>query len=389
MNATKQAKKQGTRPWVIVVLALGFCAWAQPPASLADVFTIDGTAGALYDGQLDGWPFPPPDGVADFGGNPLSVALKAGVLEMRGIAEFPLAPLAGLGSADIVSATLTFNIDDVIGTFGPGADFDGTAAETIVLFSYAGNGAIDLSDFGNVAGAPLAVVDTTPFGVITDATLAVSGPLFFDVDVTNELKDLLDNGDPALGIVLATTDDQTATSLDDLGDGGAGPPGVGGAKLPFLTVVTQTGAPPVFDKKQRACQKQIAKQAAILAQKKHAWLRTCLQRILADTAKGKPLDKAQEKCGKLLDETDPSSKLARAVAKLESKITAKCADTTPADLGFPCSSGAPDFAAVAQCVADAVEDNVERMVAAEYAHACNLIGAVGLQTNFPVLCAGN
>jgi hypothetical protein len=139
----------------------------------------DGTGCTLYDAVLDGFPpIAPQDGTADFAGNALGIALQSGVTEERGIAELPLQPLTdlGLGSSDIDAATLTFNVDDVVSTFGPGTAFDGTAAETIVLFGYSGNGTIDLADFGNVVGAPLAVVDTTPFGVITDASLATSGP---------------------------------------------------------------------------------------------------------------------------------------------------------------------------------------------------------------------
>lgn len=188
-------------------------------AARAETIVIDDTtAGTVIDGILDGFPFPPPglapDGVGDFLGNALAVALLPGVTEERGIVELPLAPLAGLTSVDIQEATLTFNIDDVVSTFGPGTTFDGTAAETIVLFRYAGNGVIDLADFGNVAGSPLAVVSTTSLGTITDATLAVSGPLQFEVDVTAALGTLLDASATHFGLVFTTTDARRAGAAE-------------------------------------------------------------------------------------------------------------------------------------------------------------------------------
>jgi hypothetical protein len=121
-----------------VAMALGACALlASAATARADVLTIDSdSAGTLYDGVIDGFPgLATFDGTADLKGNALAVALLDGVTEERGIVEFPLDALVGLGSGDIVSATLSFNIDDVLSSFGPGTTFDGTAAESIVLFS--------------------------------------------------------------------------------------------------------------------------------------------------------------------------------------------------------------------------------------------------------------
>ena len=213
---------------ILAASAAVFC--VSVPAR-ADVIVLDqNTVGTLYDGLLDGFPsvftF---DGIADGAGNALAVALQDGVTEERAIGEIALQSLidAGVTASDVDEAVLTFNIDDVLSTFGPGTTFDGAAAETIVLFNYAGNGTIDLADYENVVGAPLAVVDT-----VAEATLAGSGPVFFDVDVTAALKAHLDAGESFMGIVWATQDDGSGTSLDDLGDGSAGPPGVGGSSMP-------------------------------------------------------------------------------------------------------------------------------------------------------------
>ena len=169
------------------------------------------------------------------------MGLKAGVTEERAIVEFPLASLAGVAASGVTSAVLTFNVDDVLSTFGPGTDFDGTASERIAIATYAGDGAVGLDDFGkgNLAGA----VDAG--GTITDATLGTSGPLRFEVDITAAVRTLVGTGATHLGLVLSTDDSPTGTSIDDLGIGGSGPPGVDGATLPFVTITTtDTGATP-------------------------------------------------------------------------------------------------------------------------------------------------
>ncbi len=276
---------------IALSLALGLLS-IRPAESGADVIVIDSTtAGTLIDGLLDGFPNAAPfDGNADFAGNAFAVALKNGVTEERGIAELPLQSLgdAGLTSADIQSAVLSFNIDDVLSTFGPGTSFDGTAAETIILFGYAGNGAIDLADFQNVAGAPLGIVDTTAHGVITDASLATTGPLLFTVDVTSALKAHLDAAHAYMGVVWATNDSPTGTSLDNLGPGSGGPPGVGGATLPFLTITTVSDEPPVFGKSALKCQKALAVQAGNFVKGKQKNMGKCLDAVLTAVAKGQP-----------------------------------------------------------------------------------------------------
>lgn len=209
---------------------------ACPPGAEAAVIVLGGsTPGASYDGVIDGFPgIAPLDGTPDTGGNALAVGLKAGVTEERGIAELPLAPLAGVAPSDVTSAVLTFNVDDVLTTFGPGTDFDGTASERILVKTYAGDGAAGPDDFDKGTAAGTVNVG----GGITDETLAASGPVRFTLDVTPAVKSLLGSGATHLGLVFSTDDSPTATSLDDLGPGGSGPPGVGGAVLPFVTVTT-------------------------------------------------------------------------------------------------------------------------------------------------------
>lgn len=358
----------------------------------ADTFVInDTTVGSVYDGILDGFPFPPPglapDGAGDFTGNALAVALQTGVTEERAIVELPLASLAGLTSADLDTAVLTFNIDDVVGSFGPGTTFDGTAAATIVLFRYSGNGTIDLADFGQVAGAPLAVVSTASFGTITDATLAASGPLQFDVDVKAALGALLDGSATHMGIVFTTNDASSATSLDNLGAGGAGPAGVGGAALPFLTVTTVPNEPPVWDKDQQGCQAAIAKGGVKLSATLHKELSKCFNAVLKAAGAGDPLTTAATKCTAALDTGNAGSKVGKAIAKLQSGVVDKCADLAPASVDSPCDAAATNFADVATCVADASIETISELVAAEYSPACALITAVGLEADYPALCA--
>jgi hypothetical protein len=210
------------------------------PAEAAVIRLDTATSGTTFDGVLDGFPgIAPLDGTADAGGNALGVGLKEGVTEERSIIEFPLASLGGAGAAAITSAVLTFNIDDVLSTFGPGTDFDGTAAEGISVTVYSGDGAVGLDDFGK---GTLAGTVTTG-GTITDATLQSTGPVQLTVDITAAVKNLVGSGATFLGIVLATDDSPTGTSIDDLGVGGSGPPGVDGATMPFVIITTSDGVP--------------------------------------------------------------------------------------------------------------------------------------------------
>lgn len=226
-------------------ITAGFLALALvPPAGAATIRIDSSTPGTAFDGLVDGFPgIAPLDGNADIGANALGVGLKPSVTEERGVAELPLAPLAGVTATAVTSATLTFNIDDVLSTFGPGTDFDGTAAERIAVVVYPGDGQVTLDDFQRGQAAPAAIVDTSSAGTISDASLATSGPIRFTVDVKAALQGLLAGGATHMGVVFVTDDANTGTSLDDLGLGGAGPPGVGGATLPFLVVNTSGPQP--------------------------------------------------------------------------------------------------------------------------------------------------
>jgi hypothetical protein len=364
------------------ILALAACLCAG--AARADVIVLDqSTPGTVYDGVLDGGFVPPSttvpaDGTPDSQGNALAVAL--GVVELRGIAEFPLAPLAGLAGTDIAGAILTLTIDDVIGLFWPGAVFDGTAAESIVVFAYSGNGVVDLADFNNVVGAPAGIVDTTPLGVITDATLAVSGALAFSADLTGVIQDLLDGGATHIGLVFVTDDAGTATSLDNLG--------VAGAAMPFITVTTVVQEPPVFDKPQRLCQQALGLHARKLAAFAHTQLQVCFNRVVKDVSLGKDLGAALALCAKGLDlSSETASKVARFRAKSLAKIAAKCDGLTPADLNGPCDASASTLADVAACVVDNHLQRVEEMVRAEYRDACGIASAVDVDTDYTALCA--
>lgn len=208
---------------------------------------VAGAGGAIFDGIVDGFPgIAPQDGTPDIAGNRLGVGIKPGAVEERGIGEFPLAGLIGGLTADgITSAVLTFNIDDVLATFGPGTDFDGTAAQRIQIHTYSGDGTITLADFTQGNGTPAVTVTTGGQGAITDATLAGSGPVVFEVDLTTPVKALVQSGATHLGIVFVTDDTNSGTSLDDLGPSSSGPPGVGGAKLPFLTINGGGGPAPI------------------------------------------------------------------------------------------------------------------------------------------------
>lgn len=215
---------------------------AAPRAPAAQEIIVGYDQGARFEGFIDGFPgIVPFDGVPDLGENAPAVALKAGVTEERTVGEFPLPPQA---TPDLLaSATLVFNVDDVLSTFGPGTDFAGRAASRIFVHVYAGDGVLALADYTLVSAPGHAVDTVAAYGTITDATLRASGPRFFSVDVTEDVRAVLAGGASFAGFVWRTDDNPTGTSLDDLGEGSAGPPGVGGSRLPELTLVLQQPTP--------------------------------------------------------------------------------------------------------------------------------------------------
>jgi hypothetical protein len=374
-----------------VAAVAAFLLNAAAPAARADVITIDDTsAGAIYDSILDGFPFPPPgttpNGTGDFPGNALGVALQTGVTEERAIIELPLADLVGIAPGDVVSATLTFNIDDVVGTFGPGTTFDGTGADTIIAFGYSGNGTIELADFGNVVGAPLGVVDTTPEGIITDASLAVSGPLGFDVDVTAAIVNHLTASNTFMGVVLVTDDASSATSLDDLGNAGAGPAGVNGSFMPFLTVVTDAGEPPAFGSAEEKCQAAIAKNGGKYLKAVQGSLTKCMGKVLGAAADGDDPTLETADCAAEADPASPTSKVGKAKGKAQAGIEKACTGLLPSAINSPCDDAATTFAQVSICLTANHETQAAEAVRAAYADACAILGAVALDTAYPAVC---
>jgi hypothetical protein len=217
------------KPISTAIALLVVIAAAAPVAAEEVIIGVE--QGAEFDATVDGYPMLAAfDGVPDFpaGYNTLSIGLQLGVTEERGIGEFPLRALpAGM----VRTATLVFNIDDVIGTFGPGTSFRGTASQRILVHLYAGDGEVTIDDHLAIE-RPAHLVE--PQGRITDQTLAQSGPLTYDVDVTDEAREIIAAAPVAIGVVFRTTDSPSATSLDHLGDAGAGPPGVNGSFLPYL-----------------------------------------------------------------------------------------------------------------------------------------------------------
>ena len=101
------------------------------------------TAGTVFDGIVDGFPnLAAKDGTGDFGGNPLSRRPQG--RRHRG----PLGDGAArshssraIAAERIQSATLRFNVDDVLSTLGPGTELNGQAADTILVHLYDGDGA--------------------------------------------------------------------------------------------------------------------------------------------------------------------------------------------------------------------------------------------------------
>jgi hypothetical protein len=352
------------------------------PAAHAVTFVLDGSTGADYDSVGDGWffttpPNQPPDGVGDLGGQALAVAKQNGVVELRAMAEFPLSPLSGFTALQVESATLTITIDDVIGGFGPGTAFDGTAGNPLVVFAYPADGTVAVSDF---SPAGLTEVGQIATGTITDASLAVSGAVSFEVDVTDELKAALTSGDAAFGALIATLDSPTGTSLDDRG--------VPGRKFPFLTIETIPTVPPVYSADELACQTTLSKEATKLQAAETKALAGCFDAVLKDSAKNAGVVGAstQSNCEAALDPSDANAKLTKAVAKFADKVLSKCADVAPAAINVPCDNDAAGIGETIECVGAAAQDTAERLIGKTYGNACTLLYSVGLDDDFPAVC---
>jgi cysteine-rich repeat protein len=233
-----------THQLVSALLAIALVGGAAPARAQSRTVVIDQLDdGTVFDGIIDGFPnLAPKDGNPDFGGNPLSVALKTDVTELRSVMEFPLDELADVLPEDVLAATLTFNVDDVLSTFGPGTDFSGSAADTIFVHPYDGDGTAAVGDYLN-RGEPAWEVDTGP-GAITDTTLNTTGAVYFEIDVRDRLRAAITAGTPFLGFLWRTNDSPTGTSIDDLGEGASGPPGARGSSMPFLTIEVEEPPPP-------------------------------------------------------------------------------------------------------------------------------------------------
>lgn len=367
-----------------LALALGMIA-ASAALPRAETYVLDEQTGAVHDSIGDGWffagtapPLPAPDGTGDAGGQALAIGLIAGVLELRAVSEFPLAPLtaSGLTAAQIQSATLTFTIDDVIGTFGPGATFNNEASDPIAVYHFPGNGIVTTADFSPPGATQVGIV--TP-GLLTDATLASSGAVSFDVDVTAALRAALTVGNTAFGVLIGTTDSPTAASLDDLG--------VAGAALPIVTVVTIPLSPPVLSSAAQTCQATIAKASQKLIGTALQSFAGCFGLVSKDFAPDQTLaPTTAAKCASALDPNSPDSKLGKALGKLVADVEKKCEGLVPADLGSPCDPSATTIAQTATCLRDTQRALAESQIARQYASSCTLLSAVALDAAFPGIC---
>lgn len=355
-----------------------------PGLAAAETYVLDASTGANYDAVGDGWffttpPNQPPDGIGDVGGQALAIGKITGTLELRAMAEFPLASLTGLTAAQIASVKVTFKIDDVINSFGPGATFDGTASSPIAVYSYPADGTVTVADF---APAGMSQLGTVTVGVMTDTTLASTGPVAFEVDATTNFKAALTNGNAAFGVLFGTNDSPTATSLDT-----GVPAGSTAGALPIVTITTIPLTPPVLSGAEQTCQATIAKASAkALATAQKGFL-GCFSLILKDYAPDSTLaSTTAPKCAGMLDHTVASSKLGKDLAKLESSVASKCTGLTPADIGSPCNPSATTFAQTATCLRQKAISASEAAASAQYAHACTLLSSVGLGSKFPGLC---
>jgi DNA-binding beta-propeller fold protein YncE len=234
------------------------------------------------------------------------------------------------------------------------------------------------------------------FDVATRTELAPfdagASPTGLDVTPDGGTLYVLNQGDDSISVIDTSTG-QPSGPLYAIGDGvgGLGDFIVPGPTTTTTTTVTTTTAstttttlfvPPVFGATPLRCQQAIAGSYKRFGAKAHGLFAGCLSRLLRDGVDASGIDA----CRRALDPTNPTSSLARARASASTKLLASCAGVLPVQLGRPCDMNAIDVNAITVCVLDAQLDRVAATIAAEYAHACGLMGEVGLL--FPALCPG-
>ena len=292
-----------------------------------------------------------------------------------------------MAGGGVVGAPVRGRGEGVLGLFWPVTAMctDNAAGSTMDVYPYAGDGAVAASgiapDFA--AGTLAGTINTGAPGSITDATLLLSGPVSFQLDVTTQLQALLTGSATHLGLNLRTTDTNTGTSLDNAVGYGSGRP-------PFLTVVTSVEpVPGTFDAAARNCQKAIGTYGRVFTNTVLTQSQTCYNRVIKDVANSKPLTAAAAACAKALDvNAVVPSKVDKARSKALDKIVLKCpSPLTPASVSSPCSATATTFTDVANCVLDQNFEQVQEIVRTQFADACKIATAVGLDGDYSVVCS--
>jgi Matrixin len=148
---------------------------------------------------------------------------------------------------------------------------------------------------------------------------------------------------------------------------------------------TATAVLPLFVKPVRSCQVTLAAQSRRYATALHQSLQKCFDRLLKDIAeRSRPT--TPHPCTKALDTSNPRSPISRARTASISRIVSKCEGLSPVDLDQPCDGAVTTMTQLATCLMNQHKTEIERMVSAEYANACDLLRIVGLDSQYPIPC---
>ena len=265
------------------------------------------------------------------------------------MAEFPLASLAGFTAAEVTSATLTVTIDDVIGTFGPGANFDGTASSPIAAYSYPADGTVAVADFSPAGLSPLGTIAP---GAITDATL--------DLDGSGVVRHRRHGG--GAGVPLGGADAFRRAARHhrqrhrDL------------ARRPITARPASRRPAPVPHHRDHAGDAAglLGRRAQVsgrhrqvggrsrggAAEELREVSRRDLEGRVGERARGRVRRRPATRCSTRATRSRASP---RRKPRQRPGITKACDGLTPADVHSPCDAGAATFAATATCIVDATE----------------------------------
>jgi YVTN family beta-propeller protein len=225
----------------------------------------------------------------------------------------------------------------------------------------------------------LAIVDTTTSTELTSVAVG-SSPFTVDLTPDGSRAYVVNGGDSSLSIVDTASSSVIGTVLT------VNEFPSSGERFIAPGATTAPPVPPVLSAAALACQKRIGISFKRFGAKAHVTFASCFGRMLADVASGAGTVAAGAACRRDLDPAAADAKINRLRDAARAQILGDCTGVTPSALALPCDPGAATIADTVACVLDAQVAHVTAALADEYAGACGIATAAGLEEAYPRLC---